>query len=215
MNASWISKVEYSLRECVSRADEALNRRDSVREELIKTGREVVRASGYVITSIHAGRLSEVDANLGKLAENFNRLREALRNQPCFEYSNLVIDYLSEYVEAVAFYNLTKNKKLVTPEELGVDHVPYIVGLLDLIGELKRYVLNLLSENLIREAQEYFSVMEVIYEHLHHLDYPDAILPNVRRRIDVARGVIESLRSFIVDVRLRSRSRKEGSASQD
>ncbi|MEM2022026.1 MAG: haloacid dehalogenase [Zestosphaera sp.] len=215
MSTPWVSKVEDSLRECISRADEVLSRRDSVREELIKTGREVVRVSGYVITNIHAGRLSEADASLGRLVECFNRLREALKNQPCYEYSNLVIDYLSEYVEAVTFYNLTKNKKLVTPEELGVDHVPYIVGLLDLIGELKRYVLNLLSENLINEAQEFFSVMEVIYEHLHHLDYPDAILPNVRRRIDVARGVIESLRTFIVDIRLRNRSRKESPTSQD
>lgn len=36
---------------------------------------------------------------------------------------------------------------------------------------------------------EFFNLMEKIYEHLQHLDYPDAILPNARRKIDVARGL--------------------------
>lgn len=46
----------------------------------------------------------------------------------------MVIDYLSEYAEAEIFYNLIKYKRLVVSGELGIDYVPYVLGLLDLIG---------------------------------------------------------------------------------
>jgi len=204
--SSWVSVIENRLREESSRIDEVLSARDAVRENLIKLGREIVRNSGYVITYIHSGRWGEVEESLRKLREAHAKLREVLSKHPCYEFTNMVIDHLSEYAEAEIFYNLVKNRKLVVPEELGIDYVPYVLGLLDVIGELKRYVLTLLSlEKPIREATEFFNLMEVIYEHLQHLDYPDAVLPNARRKIDVARGVIESLRYLLVEVSFKTR----------
>ncbi|MEM0037682.1 MAG: haloacid dehalogenase [Zestosphaera sp.] len=203
MSESWVPYVEEGLKQYLSRVEEILNSRDLVREELIKTGREVVRMSGYVVTNIHTDRWGEVEANLSRLMGSYRKLRETLKRHPCYEYSNLVVDLVSEYVEALVLYHLVRNHRLATPEELEVDHVPYLLGLLEVVGELKRYVLKLLSEERLEEAQEFFNVMEVIYEHLQHLDYPDAVLPNVRRKVDIARGVTESLRSFVTDVMLR------------
>ncbi len=199
--SSWISAIENKLREESSKIDGVLSVRDAVRENLIKLGREMVRNSGYVITYIHSGKWVEAEESLHKLREANARLRDVLSKHPCYEFTNMVIDYLSEYAEAEIFYNLVKNRKLVVSEELGIDYVPYVLGLLDVIGELKRYVLTLLSlEKSLSEAMEFFNLMEIIYEHLQHLDYPDAILPNARRKIDVARGVIELLRYLLVEV---------------
>lgn len=203
--SSWISEIENKLREESSKIDEALSTRDSTREDLIKIGREIVRSSGYVITYIHSSRWGEVEESLRKLREAYAKLRGVLSKNPCYEFSNMVIDYLSEYAEAEIFYNLIKNKKLVTSEELGIDYVPYVLGLLDVIGELKRFTLTLLSSGRpLPEANEYFKLMEVIYEYFQHLDYPDAILPSARRKIDVARGVIESLRYLLVEISIKN-----------
>lgn len=200
--SSWVSVIENKLREESSKIDEVLSFRDSVREELIKIGREVIRNSGYVITYIHSGKWGEAEENLRSLRESYIKLRETLSKHPCYEFSNMVIDYLSEYAEAEIFYNLIKNRKLVTARELGIDYVPYVLGLLDVIGELKRFILTLLSsEKLTPEVNEFFNLTEIIYEYLQHLDYPDAILPNARRKIDVARGIIESLRYLLIEIK--------------
>ncbi|MEM0086009.1 MAG: haloacid dehalogenase [Zestosphaera sp.] len=199
--SSWTTVVESMLREESSKINEVLSLRDLTRESLIKIGREIVRSSGYVITYIHSGMWEEAEKNLRELREAYSKLREVLSKHPCYEFTNMVIDYLSEYAEAVIFYNLVKHRKLVLSEELGIDCVPYVLGLLDVVGELKRFVLTLLStKRSLSEAIEFFKLMEIIYEHLRHLDYPDAILPNARRKIDVARGVIESLRYLLVEV---------------
>ncbi len=207
--SSWVSAIENMLREESSKINEVLSARDVVRENLIKLGREIVRNSGYVVTYIHSGRWGEAEESLRKLREAHARLRDVLSKHPCYEFTNMVIDYLSEYAEAEIFYNLIKYKRLVVSGELGIDYVPYVLGLLDLIGELKRYVLTLLSlEKPLHEAMEFFNLMEKIYEHLQHLDYPDAILPNARRKIDVARGVIESLRHLLVEVSFKAYRKK-------
>lgn len=202
--SSWVSVIESKLSEESSRIDEVLSARDSIRENLMRIGREVVRDSGYVITYIHSGRWEEAEESLRKLRKNYAKLREALSKHPCYEFSNMVINYLSEYAEAEIFYNLVKNRKLIVPGELGIDYVPYVLGLLDVVGELKRFVLTLLSEKKpLSEVNEFFRLMEVIYEHFQHLDYPDAVLPSARRKIDVARGVIESLRYLLIEVSLK------------
>ncbi|MEO3992908.1 MAG: haloacid dehalogenase [Desulfurococcaceae archaeon TW002] len=202
---SWVSIIESKLSEESSRIDEVLSTRDSIRESLLRIGREIVRDSGYVITYIHSGRWEEAEESLHRLRNDYVRLREVLSKHPCYEFSNIVIDYLSEYAEAEIFYNLVKNKKLIVSGELGIDYVPYVLGLLDVIGELKRFVLTLLSaKKPLSEVNEFFRLMEVIFEHLQHLDYPDAILPSARRKIDVARGVIESLRYLLIEVSLKT-----------
>ncbi len=204
--SSWVSVIESKLSEESSRINEVLSARDSIRENLMRIGREVVRDSGYVITYIHSGRWKEAEESLRKLRGNYAKLRETLSKHPCYEFSNMVIDYLSEYAEAEIFYNLVKNRKIIVPGELGIDYVPYVLGLLDVIGELKRFVLTLLSEKKpLSEVNEFFRLMEIIYEHFQHLDYPDAVLPSARRKIDVARGVIESLRYLLIEVSLKTR----------
>ena len=45
--------------------------------------------------------------------------------------------------------------------------------------------------------------MEGVYSELRKLDYPDALTPGLRHKVDVIRRVIEDLRAFIVDMEKR------------
>ena len=47
-----------------------------------------------------------------------------------------------EFTEAVTFYSLIKNNELPHFSEIGVTPYEYLLGLSDLIGELKRMILN-------------------------------------------------------------------------
>ena len=75
--------------------------------------------------------------------------------------------------------------------ELGVPHIPYLQGLGDAVGELRRYIIDLLREERYEEAREYLEVMETIYQHLKKLNYPEALIPGVRHKVDVARRLLE------------------------
>lgn len=84
------------------------------------------------------------------------------------------------------------------PEEVGVPHEPYLLGLADAEGELRRAILDLLRKGELRQAEELFSLMERVYEFLVEFDYPDAILPGMKRKQDVVRGLIEKTRGELI-----------------
>ena len=76
-------------------------------------------------------------------------------------------------------------------KELSVPIVPYIQGLGDVIGELRRHIIDLLRREEYGEAEIYLDIMETIYQELRRLNYPDALVPGLRHKVDVARRLIE------------------------
>jgi translin len=68
----------------------------------------------------------------------------------------------------------------------------------DAIGELRREVLECIRRGEVEHAEELYSVMEVAYVGLSTFDYPDALTNNLRRRIDVARSLVERTHGDVV-----------------
>jgi translin len=81
--------------------------------------------------------------------------------------------------------------------EVGVEPVPYILGVLDLIGELRRLTLNRLRNGMTSEAEKTLRTMEELYENVLSLDHT-AIIPTFRVKADAARRIIESTRGDVI-----------------
>ncbi|MCS7112052.1 MAG: hypothetical protein N3D82_01410 [Ignisphaera sp.] len=180
-----------------------LDRVDSLREYLIKHSRDIVALCRRVIyTCIRGGDASRLVLDLrGRFTELYN----SVKNVPELFYSNLLHSVAAEYVEALQFHSIITESRLMTLSELNVHPVPYILGLLEVIGELKRYSLELIKNNRIGESFNLLEKAEHIYDLLNTLNYVDAIVPGLRRKIDVYRKVIDDWRELLIDLR----SRKE------
>jgi translin len=128
-------------------------------------------------------------------------LKDVLADHPDLYYSGMVYNSVSEYVEAYVTYKLIVEKKMPSMGELGVHYVPYLQGLGDVVGELRRHVLALLDRSLLDEAEYYLDIMERIYLWLRKLNYPDALVPGLRHKVDVARRLIDDTRVLIINTR--------------
>ena len=188
------------LRDVVAKADSILHRLDEVREQAVRISRDVVRLSGFSITALHQGDLEGARKHLEGCEELTRKLLELTRPYPELYYSGLVYNAVSEYVEAKLLYTLVTERRLPDFEELGVYVVPYLQGLADVVGELRRYALESLRKGRLEEAWWALDVMELIYTTLRGLDYPDSILPNFRHKVDTARGLVDSTKSLIIDI---------------
>ena len=86
--------------------------------------------------------------------------------------------------------------------------MPYLKGLGEAVGELRRRLLDQLRVGDLTAAEHTFSDMEVIHDLLAALDYPDGMTSQLRRTTDVARALIErsraDLTTTIVQERLRA-----------
>ncbi len=193
-----------TLSRIISGIDSYLAERDRAREEAIRISREIIRFSGWSVTSIHRGDIDSARRNLGEAESRVATLLELLKPYPELYYSGMVYNAVSEYVEARLFLDLVTGSGLKGPEDLGVPPVPYLQGLGDLVGELRRLSLELVRRGRYGDAWKLLEAMEAIYLEMRGLDYPEALAPGVRHKADVARRLVDDTKAFLVDMESRS-----------
>ena len=73
-----------------------------------------------------------------------------------------------------------------------------VLGLLDSVGELKREMYESIRKGKKKDAERYFALMEEIFDALLPLRFSNAVLPDFRRKQDVARIQIEQARGELL-----------------
>ena len=150
-----------------------------------------------------AGLRARLDAKHRAREVGLRNARQAVRcsanairaAHPDVLYAGFLQDAEKEYAEALATRALVAGDPVPPPEDVGVGDVPYLNGLAETVGELRRHLLDVLRAGDVARASALFAAMEEIHALLADLDYPDAITGNLRRSTDVARSIIERTRS--------------------
>jgi translin len=195
--------LNTSLPKIIINIKEKLDVLDNIRNEALKISRDVVRLSGWSITKIHEGDLDNALNHLDECRNVNRKLLEMTEPYPELYYSGFVNNAVSEYVEAEVFYSIVTRDYVRTPTELQVPVVPYLQGLADTVGELRRMVLDYLGKKDLGLAEKLFNWMHTIYSELRGLDYPDSLIPGLRRKVDVARRLVDDTKAFLVDLKSR------------
>ncbi|MFX1518573.1 MAG: haloacid dehalogenase [Promethearchaeota archaeon] len=185
-----------NLEKIIEKIRTRLDKIDTLREKVLKLSRETVRLCGESIRAVHTRNYERASNKKDLAMEKLEGLKILAENAPGFLSSYLVIAF-QEYVEASILLNLIEKDAFLSPEELQVPYVPYLLGLGDVIGELRRFALDVLQVNEIEEMQRMLSLMEKIYSELLLLDYPKAIVPGLRRKVDVGRSLVEKTRGNV------------------
>ncbi|MGC8573083.1 MAG: haloacid dehalogenase [Caldisphaera sp.] len=191
------------LEDAIKSIELYLKNLDSIREELVKMSRDVIRLSGWSITEAHKGNINNALNYLDECERKSNELMKLAISVPELTYSGLLYNAISEYVEAKIFLNIITNKEIPIYKEINVPPIPYLQGLGDVVGELRRYALESVRKGDFNSAWESLEIMESIYLELRGLDYPDAILPGVRHKADVARNLVDETKALLVDLQSR------------
>ena len=75
-----------------------------------------------------------------------------------------------------------------------VGAAPYLGGLADTVGELRRYILDRLRRDDFTRCEQTLEAMDEIYTILVTMDFPDAVTRGLRRSTDMVRGILERTR---------------------
>jgi len=199
-----IDKLRMSVRQIVDEIDATLSAREEIRDRLIKSGRDIIRLSGWAINAIHRADLEAARKHIDEMEQRVREFIELARRDPYLWHSGFVNNVLSEYAEAVILYNLVVNGVLPTHKDLGITEIAYLQGLGDVLGELRRLALDLLREDRVDLAEKILEIMETLYYELRVLEYPDALMPGVRHKVDVARRLIDDTKALLLTVKSRS-----------
>jgi len=125
------------------------------------------------------------------------KLRRILKEHPELAYTGYVETALQELAEAYIVFSIKERKPLPIPRVIGVTNTAYLLGMGDAVGELRRFAIYELTKGNVRKANEYLTLMEELFSSLMRFDYPHAIVA-IRRKQDVARGLLEKTRGEIL-----------------
>ncbi|MCS7112823.1 MAG: hypothetical protein RMJ00_03540 [Nitrososphaerota archaeon] len=172
-----------------------LNLESELDEKIRLLCREVIRYSKLSILNRHRGETEKAYTNLREAESRLNTLRSLVLSRPEVIGMESYRMACQEYVEAYLYLCCTDGIIPKLPEELNVSPSTYILGLADLVGELRRGVLEYLRRGDFVNAEEYSRIMKWIYEELLLIEGPPALSGRLRHKIDVARRMVETTES--------------------
>jgi len=181
----------------IDKIEKNMDEKEKLREKSLRSCRSIVQLCRKAIQNMYNNSISSAEKNIEKAMKELNDLLENIKEHHVdLFYSGFMENMFQEITEACCLLQIIKNEDLPDPDELKVTYSAYLLGLGDLVGELRRFALDCIINKDVEEANKYLNRMEKIYGILIKFDYPSGFIP-LKRKQDVARSLIEKTRGEI------------------
>jgi translin len=186
-----------TLKSILKEVKEELTQKDELRENAHQNMRKATSLSKQAILLMHQKKYEEARKQIDKAKEIISKLQGLAKEHPGIVYSGMFSAALQEYSEANILLRLIQESRFVTPDEVNVPAVDYVLGLADVIGEYRRLALDALREGDAEKGEKCLKTMDEIYIELMAMDEAYMLVPGLRRKCDIARRIIEATRGDI------------------
>lgn len=190
----------------VRRIELHLRMRERRREDLDARARRLRRLAQGTMIQLHGGAASATD--LRTLQRETHLLVRYLDHGARVDAS-LARDAFQEASEALLLAAIVAGRPLPAPGDIGVDVESYLLGLGDVVGEVRRLALDRLAADDLDRAESYLELMASLYHTLMRFDTTRAIVP-LKPKQDTARSLLERTRGEVVMARVGARNRPRG-----
>lgn len=186
-----------SLKKILAAIEKELGEREIFKDELFTAMRKATRLSKQAIFEAHKKRFKKAEKTLEETAKLLAKLREVPPVHQRLVQTGIVHAAYQEYTEAQIFLGLLQSDRIVGPGEINVPSSAYLLGLADVIGELRRRVLDSIRKGNVTVAEKCFETMEFICDELTALDHAQHAVSEFRRKCDIARRIVEATRGDV------------------
>lgn len=186
-----------------------LDDRFNAREVAVTRGRDLIRASANAIRALHRQERDLADAKIAEADGIRDEILAAMAEQPALAHAGFFTDAVKELAEAHLTRALFQGDDLPGPAQLGIDPIPWLHGLGEAVGELRRRLLDMLRAGRVEEAEHLLVEMDDIVDRLAEVDYPDGMTAGLRRTTDVARSLTERSRADLTSSAVQERLRAQ------
>ena len=203
------------LKAIADKAQAGFAQTHDARERALRLSRQAIRDSANSIRATHRGEFQQARELLNTVANLVQEFERILDAHPDVYYTGFVQDAQKEYVEANATLAFAQGAPLPGPDELGVGPAPYMNGLAEAVGELRRFILDSLRRDDLSRCEKLLDTMDEVYAILTSMDFPEAVTRGLRRSTDMVRGVLERTRADLTVALRQRRLEQKLAAFQD
>lgn len=168
------------------------------RDKVIRTSRDVVKLSKKVIYALHRKDMLSAGNAVSDMNSEFKKLASAAKH-PKLLSSGAYKVAVQEYVEALCFYELMKNNRIPTNTKLKLDPEFYLMGLIDLTGELVRKAINSAIKEDYKTSVKLKELVSELYDELLLFDFAGGEL---RKKFDSIKYDLKKLDDLVLNLKL-------------
>ena len=191
------SKAMKNLDGIIEKIDQRIGEKEKIREEALKTSRDIIISCRRGIQQLHRDQMPEAEEYIRQASAKLVHLFDVTKDHPDIYHAGFVENAAQEYVEIHCLYNIMKGEDLPDPDSIQTTSSAYLLGLCDVVGELRRGALDFMLVGNTAKAGEYLEYMDRIYDAIMSFDYPSSLVP-VKKKQDMVRGLIEKTRGELV-----------------
>lgn len=180
-----------NFQDIASEIEKKLIESDKAREDLMSLSRTILKCSGQSIENFHRKQFEKAKSKIKEAEEALKIVNELQNNQQGDHRLGIISAAMQEYTEAKLLNELFTVGKIPNYEKINVTEAAYLLGVADLIGELRRYILEKLVEGEIEEARIYYETMKELYATFMQVECGKNLVSDFRRKKDVARMLVE------------------------
>ena len=180
-----------NFQDIASEIEKKLIESDKAREDLMSLSRTILKCSGQSIENFHRKQFEKAKSKIKEAEEALKIVNELQNDQQGNYRIGIISAAMQEYTEAKLLNELFIVGKIPSYEKINVTEAAYLLGVADLIGELRRYILEKLVEGEIEEAKKYYETMKELYATFMQVECGKNLVSDFRRKKDVARILVE------------------------
>src|SRR5512136_503723 len=181
----------------IEKIDHHIGEKEKVREEALKTSRDIIICCRKGIQQLHRDQMDEAQNFINQASSKLTQLYDFSKDHPDIFHAGFVENAVQEYVEIQCLFHIMKGEDLPDPDTIKTTYSAYLLGLCDVVGELRRGALDYMLEGNTAKANEYLQHMDRIYDAIMSFDYPSALVP-IKKKQDMVRSLIEKTRGELV-----------------
>ena len=171
------------------------------RNAIIKGTRDATILCSKAIVSLHSHKKKESIEYIEKAKNLLKQFRELGKD----DLQKYLYIAEQEFVEAFCLFSIAENSIIPGMKSLEVSDISYVMGLLDCIGEIKRMIIDKIRAEGTSNVNALFELMDKIYGIIYPLAVYDNLMPGLRKKLDVSRILIETVRAIITEEQRRTK----------
>jgi translin len=181
----------------IEKIDHHIGEKEKIREDALKHSRDIIICCRRGIQQLHREHREEAETYINQASAKLTQLYEITRSYPELFHTGFVENAAQEYVELSCLFNIMNGNDLPDPDTIQTTYSAYLLGLCDVVGELRRAALDFMLEGSTGKANEYLQYMDQIYDAIMSFDYPSSLVP-IKKKQDMVRSLIEKTRGELV-----------------
>lgn len=167
-----------------------LRRQEDAKYELLRRISDVMKKCRQSVKASYAQDFTASRRLLESIQRDIMKIVRIASEEGVYNTWPPIIQTYQEFLEAVFIYWFTSGKEYRLRIEPPPASILYAVS--DLIGELKRVMMDHLRKGELKKAEETYGRMVQLYENVSTIALGDSVLPGFKRKIDVNRASVES-----------------------